>query len=373
MNLTRRGTVWWVDFRLPTGRRVRRSTFESNEAAARKKAPTIVAEECAAAGATVSNMTLGQALRRTLRDHWEGTRSARAMRHMVDRLEREVGYWPVADATYAKLKDYGEGLRRDGLAHATINRRMSAIGVALRDCVRRGEMPAKPDLPHWREDNRKERYMSPDEEAAVSDWLKRGSLGELYGHGGVQWTTTRLFFLVLLDTGLRFSEVFKAKLTGRALALAHGETKNDKGRVVPLTERALEAWQTLVSMPQFKELVEMGDDAAWSWVSYRWEKATEACGCRDVTLHVLRHTCASRLVQRGVPLYTVSKWLGHSSIKVTERYAHLSPDNMALALAALERKPQALRSADAHVESLHDTTSSHKWSDSPDVGHRQKA
>jgi integrase len=74
----------------------------------------------------------------------------------------------------------------------------------------------------------------------------------------------------------------------------------------------------------------------WDYISHRWDRATKAAGCPDVTLHILRHTCASRLVQKGIPIYTVSKWLGHSSVKVTERYAKLAPDSLAGALAALE-------------------------------------
>jgi hypothetical protein len=78
---------------------------------------------------------------------------------------------------------------------------------------------------------------------------------------------------------------------------------------------------------------------AWEWCSHRWGVVTKAAGWPDVTLHILRHTCASRLVQRGVPIYTVTKWLGHSSVKVTERYAKLAPGNLSQALSALEGKP----------------------------------
>ena len=43
------------------------------------------------------------------------------------------------------------------------------------------------------------------------------------------------------------------------------------------------------------------------------------------TLHLCRHTCASRLVQRGVPLLLVKDWLGHEDIQTTMIYAHLAP------------------------------------------------
>ena len=55
-----------------------------------------------------------------------------------------------------------------------------------------------------------------------------------------------------------------------------------------------------------------------------------------ITLHVCRHTCASRLVQAGVSLPIVQKWLGHSHISTTMRYAHLYPEDLMNAVKALE-------------------------------------
>lgn len=65
-----------------------------------------------------------------------------------------------------------------------------------------------------------------------------------------------------------------------------------------------------------------------------WAQARGAAGvaCR---WHDLRHTCASWLVQAGVPLHTVGEFLGHSSMAVTKRYAHLSPEHLAEAVNRL--------------------------------------
>jgi site-specific recombinase XerD len=52
--------------------------------------------------------------------------------------------------------------------------------------------------------------------------------------------------------------------------------------------------------------------------------------------HALRHTCASRLVQRGVPLKVVQEWLGHKTILTTMRYAHLAQSNLMSAMQVLE-------------------------------------
>lgn len=65
-----------------------------------------------------------------------------------------------------------------------------------------------------------------------------------------------------------------------------------------------------------------------------WKRAREAAGI-DCRWHDLRHTCASWLVQSGVPLYTVAEILGHSSTAVTQRYAHLAPQHLADAIEKL--------------------------------------
>lgn len=69
---------------------------------------------------------------------------------------------------------------------------------------------------------------------------------------------------------------------------------------------------------------------------YFIEKVLKKVGLRG-SLHTLRHTFASHLVQNGVDLYTVSKLLGHSSIKTTEIYAHLSPNTYQKAILNLPK------------------------------------
>jgi site-specific recombinase XerD len=61
------------------------------------------------------------------------------------------------------------------------------------------------------------------------------------------------------------------------------------------------------------------------------EKAEIRGGC----LHTLRHTFASYLVMAGVDLRTVQELLGHSTVKVTEQYSHLSPDHRTRAVGVL--------------------------------------
>lgn len=64
-----------------------------------------------------------------------------------------------------------------------------------------------------------------------------------------------------------------------------------------------------------------------------------ACQLAQITnfrFHDLRHTFASWLVQAGVPLTEVRDLIGHASIEMTERYAHLVPDRLRWAVKLLE-------------------------------------
>ena len=79
-------------------------------------------------------------------------------------------------------------------------------------------------------------------------------------------------------------------------------------------------------------------------------------GISDFRIHDLRHTFASWLVTEGVPLLEVSRLLGHSTIKMTERYAHLEQDSLESAVSLLDHKsrfghvdqPQKLRRTVSH-------------------------
>lgn len=343
MTLTKRGKFYSVDFRQLDGKRRRISTGETEEAKAYTKAGSIVQTAVAAPAAVVADprLDLNAALESTYANHWSRLRSASVMRRTVNLLQREPVGVKVADTNTKTLRAHCERWLNDGTAPATVNRRMSAIGVALTRAVEDGDITARPKMPHFKEDNIKDRYMTADEERAVLSELDRRAAVEGIT-GGNDWDYVNNLAVFLVDTGFRFGELFKFTLDNGHAHLAHGVdvTKTGKGRRVPLTRRALVAAEYLLASGRHAELRSMDDKAKWDWCGYRFGVVTKAAGCPDVTLHILRHTCASRLVQRGVPIFTVSKWLGHSSVKVTERYAKLAPDSLSMALSALEGVPE---------------------------------
>lgn len=81
------------------------------------------------------------------------------------------------------------------------------------------------------------------------------------------------------------------------------------------------------------------DDCPWAFANpktrkpyksffYSWDTARKQAGLADVRIHDLRHSFASFLVNAGRSLYEVQKILGHTQVKATQRYAHLSQDTL---------------------------------------------
>ena len=106
-------------------------------------------------------------------------------------------------------------------------------------------------------------------------------------------------------------------------------TKAGKPRHVPLSNGVL---QLLASVPR-------DNDCPWVFANpnthkpyrsffYSWNTARKQAGLSDVRIHDLRHSFASFLVNAGRSLYEVQKILGHTQVKTTQRYAHLSQDTL---------------------------------------------
>jgi integrase len=76
-----------------------------------------------------------------------------------------------------------------------------------------------------------------------------------------------------------------------------------------------------------------------------WAKAVKAAEITDLRFHDLRYTAASRLVMAGVELYTVKEILGHKTLVMTQRYAHLSPAHQRQAVERLAHRQTGSMSA----------------------------
>lgn len=144
-------------------------------------------------------------------------------------------------------------------------------------------------------------------------------------------------FEIALMTGMHQGEQFgltwdRVDLDNATLRL--NKTKNGKPRFVTLNTRALTVMKAL------REFNLEGDGSAQrvfilGQEPYWFPGAVTEAKIVDFHWHDLRHTFASRLVMAGVDIRTVQELLGHESITMTMRYAHLSPQHRATALEKL--------------------------------------
>ena len=140
------------------------------------------------------------------------------------------------------------------------------------------------------------------------------------------------YISLLLNTGSRSGELLTLQwdnvfLDDRYLIVRNSLSKNKKTVYKPLNNQAIIAFSELSPLDTgFVFLNTRTNDRYKSFrKAWLWAKERSGIDCR---IHDLRHTFASLLVSSGVPLYHVSQLLGHSDTRITQRYAHLSPDNL---------------------------------------------
>lgn len=329
---------FYCEFVGSNGKRKRLSTGKTIERDAHAEAARLLTQDRLYSGSVARHGTLADALSVTLEKVWSGQKSFPEKRKMVGKIAREIGHWPVEWITHDRLRDYLDGLQV-GTAHpkpmkpATKNRYVSAISTALGYAFREDTTYRVPKLPSWPENNVKERYLTVEEEQRLLGWF-----ADHTAPGMKERTYLWNLVILLLDTGMRATEALEVMTKDRLLQdrdgdwlvhLPHGDTKSGRGRMVPLTARATDAARAMLASPIHGR-----------WTSQNAGRALQVImlklGIEGVTLHTLRHTTASRLIQSGEEIYTVAAFLGHSSVEVTKRYAHLSAHNLKGAMKKLQ-------------------------------------
>lgn len=269
--------------------------------------------------------------------------------YLFGRLRRDLGAaTPISKLTGARIATYRDTLLASNLAPATVNRYLSGILAILnRSAHEWGWLRAVPRVKLLRLNNARYRWLTNEEEAHL-----------------LKHCPTHLADLVvfLIETGARLTEALSLTWTEVDLdrqprgLVKFMRTKSGKPRGVPLSSRVAtlladirRRQENLLIEPEAKGLVFLyaGRGRAGKGVSRSphhgylsphraWDTAIERAGFADLHLHDLRHTFASRLVMRGVPILAVSKLLGHASLSMTMRYAHLAPDGLDAAVEVMD-------------------------------------
>jgi integrase len=150
--------------------------------------------------------------------------------------------------------------------------------------------------------------------------------------------------ILALNTGMRRGELFgltweNVKLTTAQVTIVSTQAKSKKTRHIPLNTEAHETLKALKAQTNAStDLVfSRKDGHQLTDIKKSWGLVVKLAALEKFRFHDLRHDFASQLVVKGVDLYVVKELLGHSSIQVTERYAHLAPKQLEDAVNLLNK------------------------------------
>lgn len=203
--------------------------------------------------------------------------------------------------------------RSRGNTNATINRKQAVISKIVSYAYKKGYIKEKPEINWFKEGSGNYRFLKIEEQTLMCNILRSG------GHHSMAD-----MIIVACDTGFRYSELLRINLN-RDLDgsdLTCQATKNDTIRTIPLTDRSKKILINRGNTP-FSDMTETIKRHAWDYARIKMGYENDP----QFTFHCTRHTCASRLVQAGVQIQVVQQWLGHKTINMTLRYAHLDRRN----------------------------------------------
>jgi len=247
--------------------------------------------------------------------------------HTAKQQRQQLGWWSdrigplrMSDVTPSVI-----ARERDALATqvgpASVNRYLSAIGHVFTIAVTEWEWMDEHPMPKVRrltEPRGRVRFLDDDERTRLLDACQKSSHQYLY-----------LIVVLALSTGARRSEITRLKWSQvgpgcKRIILT--ETKNGERRVLPLAGRAREL------MHQHVRQQVVGIEWVFPGRSRRgpaniekaWQKALKDTGIEDFRFHDLRHSAASYLAMNGASLAEIAEILGHKTLSMVKRYAHLS-------------------------------------------------
>jgi len=224
------------------------------------------------------------------------------------------------------LDRYVEWLVKRGNSNGGINRKLAALSTMYTVAMDRGGAVRRPKMPRQKEGQGRVRWLTDEEEQKMSAYL-------------IQWGDfeTLQVVRVLLDTGLRLGELWSLEardLQGTRFTV--WVNKADHPRTLPMTERVQKIMEARLRVTEPGHKLFPYDNA---WLRQKWLRLRSVMGMDEdpqFVPHMLRHTCASRLAQRGATIPVLQQWLGHKTITMTMRYAHLAPAHLEDAARLLE-------------------------------------
>ena len=251
---------------------------------------------------------------------------AKSRRMMIWWIENH-GFRVLADLTPQVLADIRDGLAKKTLPNgraitgATVNRYLAALSHALTMASR--EWGWMTDNPMRRVTKKKEsrgrvRMLSEDERKRLLAACRESGCGAL-----------EPAVLLALCTGMRQGEIIGLRWPDvdlRRGRLVLDDTKNGDRRGVPLAGPALEVLKELARHRRLDTDLVLPETGS---LRHAWARAVKKSKLQDFRFHDLRHTAASYLAMAGCTPSEIAAVLGHKTLAMVKRYAHLHDAHVA--------------------------------------------
>ncbi|MGB7294207.1 MAG: tyrosine-type recombinase/integrase [Candidatus Aminicenantales bacterium] len=263
--------------------------------------------------------------------------------------------WARDEISLAHLKDFFKGkylseispdliekyrLKRkaDGISLSTINRELACLKTLFGKAIEWEKCETNParKVKKFRENGVKERILTIDEMRRLID---AASLA------------IRPVLVTALNTGMRKNEILSLRWSNVDLLKGYiliEDSKSGRSRKIPMNGQVLEALGGLKQGGEFI-FANSGTGTHIKDVKTAFWGACRRAKIKDLRFHDLRHTAATRMIEAGIDLVTVSRILGHASIQMTMRYAHPTPENMR---RAVEKLGEVFQNSREKVETI---------------------
>ena len=339
---------WYVRFRDASGKRVKRSagTTDRREAGELEGKWRLEARQQRLWG-TQPRYTFDQLMLRYLEETQGTKRSAERDAWTVKRLQPYFSGKVLNELKRPDVREYIVLRRADGVKGSTINRELGLLSSALN----RARLDWDWEIPNPAQG------MREAESEGRQVFLTREQFVALVGAATEQKRAPYLADLITVAvmTGCRKGELLglewsRVDFEAQVIRLRASDTKAGKSRLVPMNGDAREAL-----MRRFQYRAKRCPEGPWVFcgpdgerivsVKSSFRHALRSAGIAGVRFHDLRHTCGSWLAQKGVPIGHIAAVLGHSTLRMSERYSHLAPANARDAVAMLEWVPKPVPTA----------------------------
>ena len=283
---------------------------------------------------TSNEITLIKAIDRYIELRF-GTPNYYKLKHTKSILIRHFkAKMPLSKITNRQLADFVQTRRKQGLKPQTVKHGVAFLCAVVKEAKKDGYNVPALDPPKISVKPTKLRYLTIEEEKRLLRELDPERTGE-----GIPPNSSRTqrvlqdlqdnydLVVVLLDTGARYGEIAKLTwqqidLQNRTINLWRSKVSNES--ILYMTFRVYEILQRRSrnkTSDRYLFTNRKGEPRGGSNLAVR--RAFKRAGLHDCSIHTLRHTHASRLVQNGLSIYEVKTVLGHTDITTTMRYAHL--------------------------------------------------